>query len=577
MKLREALEAIQTPRSPGAAQARYLLGCSSTPTHLRTFLHAFLMLRRPDVDVEVETTPYGDLLGALEGPRTAGYAGAAVVCEWFDLDPRLGFRRLGGWAPSAFHDIVATVQAGFARLGAAVERLTETFPVAIALPTLPLPPLEITAPVQALDLETKLWAQAGAFAEWCVSRRDVRLLSPAELDRRSPPSERFDLRGELSQGCPYRLTHASPMAELLSCLLAPPAPLKGLITDLDDTLWRGILGEVGASGVHFTLDTGAQIHGLYQQFLQSLAERGVLLGVASKNERALVEQALARADLLVRRDSFFPVEAGWGPKSESVHRILNAWNVGPEAVAFIDDSPMETAEVQARFPRIRCLTFPANDAARLLDLFDTLRQWFGKARILSEDRLRARSLRHSAAAEAAPIDSAAREAFLAALEARLSFQMSRDAADERAFELLSKTNQFNLNGRRITEAAWREALRVPESFLVTADYTDKFGPLGKIAVVMGERRGAAATVSFWVMSCRAFSRRIEYATLRYLFERLSVERISLKFEITERNGPLREFLASLGISESAPEISRSDFQAGCPPLPHAREEITAHV
>lgn len=576
MKLREALEIIHAVR-PGGPHLRYLLGCSSTPTHLQTFLRAFLVTRQPAADVQVETLPYGDLAGGLETRGIGGYAGAAVVCEWYDLDPRLGFRRLGGWAPSSFSDILETVQAGLARLRAVVERLSGEAPVALSLPTLPLPPLEIAAPPQALDLETRLNLAVWSFAEWCASRKGVRLLSPAELDRRSPPAERFDLRADISQGSPYRLGHAAAVAELLSRLLAPEPPLKGLITDLDDTMWKGILGEVGPAGVSFTLQDGAQIHGLYQQFLQSLAERGVLLGIATKNDPALVARALARPDLLVKRDSFFPIEAHWAPKSESVGRILKAWNIGPEAIAFVDDSPMEAAEVQSRFPEVRCLAFPANEPPRLLELFDTLRHCYGKRSIRAEDRLRTESLRATQAVDAAQVDPAAREAFLTGLGARVRFQLSRDPAGERAFELLNKTNQFNLNGRRLSEAEWRHAIAEPDSFLLTVEYSDKFGPLGEIAVVMGRRRGPAATITSWAMSCRAFSRRIEHATMANLFERLDVETISLEFAATDRNGPMREFLASLGIVEDSLAISRSGFDSRCPRLSFTLEDLTAHV
>jgi HAD superfamily phosphatase (TIGR01681 family) len=287
------------------------------------------------------------------------YTGVAVFCEWYDLDPRLGFRRLGGWAPSLHEDILTNVEAGLARLRSWVERLAGSVPVAVALPTLPIAPIEISAAAQALNVETSLWAAVWNFAEWCVSKHRVRLLSMAEIDRVSPPPERFDLRSEIGFGSPYALPHASVMAELLSRLLAPAPPLKGLITDLDGTLWRGVLGEVGAPGVSFTLDSGGQIHGLYQQLLESLAERGVPLAIASNNDAALVEDALSRPDLLVQQDRFFPVVANWGPKSESVRQILSPWNIGPEAVAFIDDSPMEVEEVRTHFPQIRTVVFRA--------------------------------------------------------------------------------------------------------------------------------------------------------------------------------------------------------------------------
>ena len=449
-------------------------------------------------------------------------------------------------------------------------------PVVISLPTLPLPPLEISTPAQALGLETRLWAGAWAFAGEVVALPGVRLLSIEELNRLSPPAERFDLRAELAQGMPYRLPHAAALAGLMSRLLAPATPLKGLITDLDDTLWDGILGEVGVSGVGFTLETGAQAHGLYQQFLQSLAERGILLAIASKNDSSLAEQALARPDLRVRPESFFPTEIHWGPKSESVERILKAWNIGPEAIAFIDDSPLETAEVQARFPQACCLPFPKRDASRLPEFFHTLRDWFGKPVIRQEDRIRSRSLRQQVelSPAASGTNPGSQEPFLAGLEASLTFQLSREAADERAFELINKTNQFNLNGRRILEASWREFLGRPENFLLTVAYTDKFGPLGKIAVVLGSRQNQEASLSAWVMSCRAFSRRIEHATLRYLFDRLPVTRISFAFEPTERNGPLREFFAALAVPQAEAAISRPDFDALCPRLPHRWEELT---
>ena len=51
------------------------------------------------------------------------YTGAAVICEWYDLDPRLGFRRLGGWVPSLQKDIFTNVEIGLTRLRASVERL----------------------------------------------------------------------------------------------------------------------------------------------------------------------------------------------------------------------------------------------------------------------------------------------------------------------------------------------------------------------------------------------------------------------------------------------------------------------
>ena len=134
----------------------------------------------------------------------------------------------------------------------------------------------------------------------------VRVLSTQSIDMVSPLRERFDVESELLTGFPYRLAHASALANLLAQLTRTPTPKKGLITDLDDTLWRGILGEVGIEGISWDLEHHTQMHAFYQRMLNTLAEEGVLLGIASKNERSLVEGALCRKDLALSPTVFYP-------------------------------------------------------------------------------------------------------------------------------------------------------------------------------------------------------------------------------------------------------------------------------
>jgi predicted enzyme involved in methoxymalonyl-ACP biosynthesis len=75
-------------------------------------------------------------------------------------------------------------------------------------------------------------------------------------------------------------------------------------------------------------------------------------------------------------------------------------------------------------------------------------------------------------------------------------------------------------------------------------------------------------VDAWVMSCRAFSRRIEHQVLKELFERFGVESVILDYSPTERNGPLSEFLAQ--IAKAAPQphlcLTKAVYQETCPRL-----------
>ena len=135
--------------------------------------------------------------------------------------------------------------------------------------------------------------------------------------------------------------------------------------------------------------------------------------------------------------------------------------------------------------------------------------------------------------------------FLAQLEAEVTFDCSKEPVDPRALELVNKTNQFNLNGKRQTEAEWQSYLKRPNTVLMVTAYRDKYGPLGKIAVLAGRMMDNTLFLDAWVMSCRAFGRRIEYRSLEKLFELTNARAIVFDFKTTDKNGPLRDFLREL--------------------------------
>src|SRR5262249_48258621 len=157
-------------------------------------------------------------------------------------------------------------------------------------------------------------------------------------------------------------------------------------------------------------------------------------------------------------------------KSESVARILERWNIAADAIVLVDDSPLEIAQVQSVFPAVEGMLFPGSDYGALLDLFARLRDRFGKHATTVEDTIRLRSLREShPSAAAAAASLRPQDDFLRSVEGTLRFDLSQHG-DKRAFELLNKTNQFNLNGRRLTEAAFSSALADPKAFLLTVAY-----------------------------------------------------------------------------------------------------------
>jgi FkbH-like protein len=571
IKLLQALQILRQPISETAGTQDVFLACGFTPLHFRTFLEAYLRLCFPAERVEVKTGLYGDLLGNLERLDAARFSLACVLVEWSDLDPRLGIRSHGSWRRENIADAVKSARKRSERLIELVGLLAKSLPTYVSPPTLPLPPVFVTRGSQAHPQECELREIAASLATSFSKCHRARVINAQWLDEMSPFARRFDPKAEISTGFPYSLEHASRVSQLLATLIRNAAPKKGIITDLDDTLWAGILGEIGVEGICWDTSRQGHLHGLYQRFLDSLTLAGTLIAIASKNDPELAEKALRRDDLLVQRDRVFPLEINWGPKSVSVDRILRQWNVMPSDVVFIDDSPREVAEVQASFPEMECIVFPKSDPLALWELFKRLRDSFGKSTVTAEDEIRIDTIRTAATLGRAIQGSRnAGDEFLRTAEATISFLRESEWCNGRAFELVNKTNQFNLNGRRVTESEWLAFLRDPAALVLSASYKDKYGTLGKIAVLAGRGAGSRLTVNLWVMSCRAFSRQIEHQYLKYLFEKMGFDEICFDCEQTQRNAPIQEFFREvLGKSFTPPlVVPKTWFAARAVPLFH---------
>jgi FkbH-like protein len=536
MKLAEALRVLSAADQEAPVSPVTLVS-GSTAEPLSVFLAAQLQVRTSGRRVLVKTGSFGDLAGNLERFLSAGQEPGVVLLEWADLDPRLGMRQAGNWGRGITADVLRTAEARLHHLARALETHAAGPILAIVPPTLPLPPV-LPVPRWRMDaLEIGLQELSARFLARVSNLPRVSVLRTERLQ--CPSRERLDLKYWWQAGFPYRLAFACELAEQVAIMLAPHRRAKGIITDLDDTLWAGILGEAGVGGVHWDLDHHAAIHGIYQQFLQSLADDGVLVAIASKNDGSLVAEALERPDMLLRRESVFPVEAHWQPKATSAARILQAWNVAPDSVLFVDDCPLEVESMQAAFPSMDCRLFPVGDPDGFWRFLGDLADLCGKAERTEEDSLRLESLRVPRTGEFA---AASPEEVLRSCEGALVLAPVGMPPDPRALELVNKTNQFNLNGARYTETDWLEYLRRPGAIAWIASYQDKFGRLGKISVLAGRRQAGVLYVDVWVMSCRAFSRRIEHSMLQYLFTGEQIRKIVLGFRATGRNAPFRELV-----------------------------------
>ncbi len=302
----------------------------------------------------------------------------------------------------------------------------------------------------------------------------------------------------------------------------------------------------------------------YQTLLDKLLSEGTLLAIASKNEDVKVPFEIIQPKIGL--DKFFPVEANWGPKSESVARILKTWNISADDVLFIDDSDFELAEVFDSHPGIKVLKFPKKEED-FPNFVKSVRHFFPKREATEEDKLRMQSIRSNVWFNS-ELQTKDPEEFYQGLNAKITFSAINETNIDRAVELINKTNQFNLNGWRTDKERLGYLLSIGHNFGYVVSYEDRFGPLGIIAVFTGEHDYNTTlhnymSLSHFCLSCRAFSRRIEYAILRELFK--FTRTLHFNYQKTEKNGSFVTYYSGLTQDSFLDDV---EFEKLCPKLYH---------
>jgi len=354
---------------------------------------------------------------------------------------------------------------------------------------------------------------------------------------------------------PFRTDRAADLALLWWRLVRPilAAPCKVIVTDLDDTLWGGILGEDGPEKLRMGAGTGYRS---VQETMLSLKQRGFLLAVASKNDESVALPVLtSHPDCRVRPDDLVTMRINWQPKSANIRAMAEELALGLESFVFLDDNPVERAQVAADLPMVRILPHRADptETARMLTEHPELQ----RLAVTAEDAARTALYKARQASNSmGGADPARRAAFLESLQQKIVVEELSDDAFKRIADLEKKTNQFNLRTRRFTESQLRAFAAGPASFVLAFRVLDRFGDNGIVGMAAVSREGDAAAIENFLMSCRVIGRDVEFVMLGEIARRaaqLGCASLTGSYAPTAKNDVARSFYASAGLKPLAEE------------------------
>jgi FkbH-like protein len=376
----------------------------------------------------------------------------------------------------------------------------------------------------------------------------VQILEESHIDGAADPG-RFDTTRDQLAHIPFTGTYfaslALALARKIHAIRVPAA--KVLVLDCDNTLWRGVVGEDGVEGIGIS-DPYAAI----QNFAVSQLAKGILICLVSKNTEADVLEVFAkRSDMRLRVDHLVAHRVNWLSKPVNIRSLAEELNLGIDAFVFLDDNPIECAQMRAELPEVITIQVPSEgEIPRFLENL-----WiFDKAITTAEDANRTRMYRENSARRAMELSVANIDQFLADLNLKIDIDVPSEDEWDRIEQLAQRTNQFNFTTRRRT-ALELKSMTARDGHVLRVRVSDRFGDYGLVGEIAALVQGQTLLVDTLLLSCRVLGRGVEHAMLRRLgelAESLKLEAVALPYIRTARNVPARAFADSVATQFAEP-------------------------
>jgi FkbH-like protein len=388
----------------------------------------------------------------------------------------------------------------------------------------------------------------------CASINDCIFFDVDRVAARYGRARWRDTRMYLGSRLPVSAEFFKQYAENLIRYVSPlfRAPRKVLCTDLDNTLWGGILGEDGPEGIATGTAFPGNCYLEYQKYLKQLSARGILLAAVSKNNDSDVREAfrIRSADLALQLEDFVALKISWNEKAESIRELARELSLGLDSFVFIDDNAMECEAIRRQLPEVEVLAAPVDEPWKLIEML-ARKFFFDVAAVTNDDVNRVQD--YKAQAQRAELERTFgdRDDFLASMDIVCTFQSALDAPLARAVQLLGKTNQFNLTTRRRSAAEVEEFANVVGGQAIAIRVIDRFGDAGVVGLALARTQGSTCVIDSFLLSCRVIGRGIETAILAYVAEqavRDGATTLKGEFVPTKKNAPCATFYADHGFT-----------------------------
>jgi aspartate racemase len=371
------------------------------------------------------------------------------------------------------------------------------------------------------------------------------LVTAKDLQRLYPVAECHDARADELGSIPYTPVFFTAIGTMIARKFhaLKRAPFKVIVLDCDETLWAGVCGEDGPNGIQLDPPRKA-----LQDFMREQCENGMLLCLCSKNNEEDVFAVFERrCDMPLGRNHLAGWRINWLPKSENLKSLAGELRLGLDSFIFLDDNPVECAEVEASCPEVLALQLP--ESPEQLPQFLNHCWAFDRTKTSVEDQTRHLYYQQDRQREELRSQSLGLAEFLAGLELKVDIGALSEGHLARAAQLSQRTNQFNFTTHRRTVNDFQEMLRAKKPEALVVSVNDRLGAYGQVGVVVYEARNGSLDVETFLLSCRVLGRGVEHQIVAWLGRSAlsrGLSRVDLHFNPSAKNQPAFLFLEKTG-------------------------------
>ncbi|GBE04441.1 linear gramicidin synthase subunit D [bacterium BMS3Abin10] len=373
----------------------------------------------------------------------------------------------------------------------------------------------------------------------------VYLVTVTELLTTYPVKEYYDPHGDKIGHIPYTPAFFTSLATMLARKIynIKSTSYKVIVLDCDYTLWKGVCGEDGPLGIE--VDGPWKI---LQEFILKQHDSGMLICICSKNnEEDVVEVFKHHIEMPLKRDHIVAWRINWNPKSENIKSLAEELKLGLDSFIFIDDNPVECAEIQANCPEVLAILLPnqVNNIPGFL-----AHMWaFDHLKITEEDHRRTTLYQQNIKRERFRQESLTLADFLQNLELEVKISEMKQQQIPRVAQLIQRTNQFNFTNIRRSEAEIQNLCQSDKLECLVTIVSDRFGDYGLVGVILFKTNFEVIEIDTCLLSCRVLGKGIEHrmlAKLGEIAEERGLKYVEVCYVPSGKNQPAINFLHEVG-------------------------------